>query len=186
MARTRRTMKILATTAVASVMFNTEASAQTQRVVIVAPANANYACCYYTTGWDGFMTNFFGNSTMTDTGFEVPEAEAWSFSYAGWSLWNQTPKPHVSLNVCAQDPRISPDTKSIVSTDGPEIRIIAARQVASVFPNFINRKRDGLVAKIIFSDGGSELYRHTTFYGWQPVSNSLTQGSGQSNCPTTA
>lgn len=92
--------------------------------------------------------------------------------------------PHQTMLVCTNDPRITDATRSTSSEDDSLLRLIAAKQMLSVMPNFINTKKNGLVIRIIFVDGGYESYRHTTFSGWSPVVNSLSPpgtGSG-SNC----
>lgn len=178
MRHTRRAITVLATTVVAGTLMSSDASAQMQTVHIIGTKNANYTSGY-TGGFDNYMTTFYGSATMSDTGFSIPESEAWQYAYAAWSFFGGTPSAHVELNACSPDYRVTDASRSTTSHDDAMLRKLGATQMLTgVFPNFINVKKDGLLVKVSFSDGGSEVYRHTTMYGWQVVNNTLQLGSG--------
>jgi len=181
----RRKIKVLAATAIVSALSSQSAMAQdTQTVVITAPSNASF-CCYSGGNFDNYLGNFFSGSPMRSSGFGYPESEAFAVVFGNWLKPNSIPKPAMSINACSPDPNVSGFPRTISSHDEPLLRLQAAKQIAtSIFPNFINTKKDGLIIEIVFSDGGSEQFRHTTMAGWLPVADTLKLGTGVpgSNC----
>lgn len=86
---------------------------------------------------------------------------------------------HVTMNLCSADPKITAVTANLTSRSMDEERHPAAYQVlAATFANHINRKKDGFLATIRWTDGGTEQYRHTSFAGWRAVAGTLTLGTG--------
>ncbi len=178
MQRTRRAVRVLSATVAAGSMFCQSAASATQTVTITGARMGGYTCCYYG-GFDGWMTSFFGNSTMSDLGFSVPESEAYAFNFGQWITNWFIPKAQMSLNVCNPDPRITASSRGITKYSEDLERLAAANQIMSAtIPNFVNLKKDGLTVQVTFGDSTKEAYRHTTFGGWQAVPGSLSPGNG--------
>ncbi len=184
MNKSRRAVRVLSTIVIgASLLGETQnADAQTSlgTVVIVGTKTTNYSSGY-STGFDGYMTNFFGGATMSDSGFSGPESEAYQYAY-GNVIWPSTPTAtgtHMKIHACTPDPRITETTRSVTASSEDVERRVAANQImTALMPNFINTKKDGLTVQITFTDGSVERYRHTSLYGWQPIPNTFVAGNG--------
>jgi hypothetical protein len=171
-----RFVKVIAVGA-ASASMAAAASAQ-ERVVIVGRRD----CCAYTMSFDSFANSYFGSANSYSTGFDVPESEAFML---GWNIFkNQTPSPVIKTDVCnAGGLKLTAQTLSITRNSEDLERLAAANQIYyDNLPNFINRRKDGLLLDVTFSDGSYEQYRHTTMYGMRAVSGTYKPGTGVSKC----